>query len=53
MGLPVDDTDELDKMLVGLDTTNIISETNNQDLLDLIDSEVEWANKKKEKAKKC
>lgn len=39
-------------MLVGLDTTAIISKTKNQNLPDLIDLETEWANKKKEKAKR-
>lgn len=40
------------KMFVGLDTIAVISETNNWDLPDLIDLEVEWANKMKEKAKR-
>ncbi len=43
---------ELNKMLVGLDIATVISETDNQNLIDLIDLEVEWANKKKEKAKR-
>ena len=40
-------------MLVGLDTAGIISETNNQDLPNLIYLETKWANKKKEKAERC
>lgn len=39
-------------MLVGLDIATIISETDKQDLLHLIDLETKWAKKKKEKAEK-
>ncbi len=39
-------------MLVRLDTAVVIPETNDQDLLDLIDLEVEQANKKKEKVER-
>lgn len=40
------------RMLVGLDITVVILETNHQDLPDPIDLKVKWANKKKERAKK-
>lgn len=43
---------ELKKILVGLNIAIIMSEIENQDLLDLIDLKFEWANKKKEKAKR-
>lgn len=39
-------------MLVGLDTTIVISETNNQDLSDGIDLEAGRVNKKKKKDKR-
>ncbi len=45
-------TKESNKMLVRLDIAAIIPETDNQDLLDLIDLEAEWVNKKKEKAER-
>ena len=41
--------EELNKILVELDTIAIIPEIDNQDLLDLINLEAKWANKKKEK----
>lgn len=44
---------ESNRILVGLNTTTDIPETNNQDLLHLIDLEAKWTNKKKEKAEKC
>lgn len=43
--------EKLNRMLVGLNIAVVISETNNQDLPDPIDLEVERANKKKKKAK--
>ncbi len=52
MEFPNGGTEELNRMLVGLDTTAVIPETDNQDLPDLIDSEAERANKKKEKAER-
>lgn len=45
-------TKESNKMLVGLDTTAVIPETDNQDPPDLIDLEVKRTNKKKEKAER-
>ncbi len=39
-------------MLVGLDIAAVIPETDDQDLLDLIDLKVECANKKKEKSER-
>ncbi len=51
--LPDSGTEESNRMLVGLDTAGVISETDDQDLPDLIDSEAERANKKKEKAERC
>ncbi len=50
--LPDGGTEELNRMLVGLDTAAIIPETDDQDLSDLIVSEVEQVNKKKEKAER-
>ncbi len=47
-----DNTEELNKMLVGLDTAAVIPETDDEDLPDLIDLEVKWANKKKEKTER-
>lgn len=41
MKFPDGDTKELNKMLVGLDTTAIIPKTNDQELLDLINSKAE------------
>ena len=46
-------TEELNKILVRLDTAIVILETDNRDLLDLIDLKAKQANKKKEKAKSC
>ena len=44
--------EESNKMLVKLNTATIILEIDNQNLLNLINLEAEWANKKKEKAEK-
>ena len=46
------DTEESNRILIGLEITTVIPKTNDQDLLDLIDLEVEQANKKKEKTKR-
>lgn len=51
--LPDSGMEKSNRILIGLDTVAIIPETDNQHLPNLIDSEAEWANKKKEKAKKC
>lgn len=45
--------EELNKMLIELDTAIVIPETNNQDLTNLIDLEAKWANKKKKKVERC
>lgn len=45
-------TEESNKMLVGLDIAAVISETDDQDLSDLIDLEVKQANKKKKKVER-
>ncbi len=50
--LPDGGMEESNRILVGVDTAAVIPETNNQDLPDLIDSEAEWVNKKKEKAER-
>ena len=42
-------TKESNRLLLGLNTALVISEINNQYLLDLIDSKVKRVNKKKEK----
>ena len=47
------DTEELNRMLIRLYIAAVILETNNQNLLDLIELETKWANKKKEKAEIC
>lgn len=47
------DMEESNRILVGLDTTAVISVTDDQDPPDLIDLEVERANKKKEKTERC
>ena len=47
--LPNSNIEESDKILIGLDTVIVIPKTDNQDLLDLINLEIQWANKKKEK----
>ncbi len=52
MELPDSGTEELNRMLVGLNTAVVIPETDDQDLPDLIDLKVERANKKKEKVKR-
>lgn len=44
--------EELNKILVRLDTVAVIPKTDNQDLSDLIKLEVEYANKKKEEAER-
>ena len=44
--------EKLNRMLVRLDTATVIPETDNKYLLDLIDLEVEWINKKEKKAKR-
>ena len=41
------------RILIGVNIAIIISKTNNQDLLNLIDLEVKRANKKNEKAERC
>lgn len=45
-------TEESNKILVRLHTAAVIPKTINQDLLDLIDSEANQANMKKEKAER-
>lgn len=50
---PKGNTEESNKMLIGLDIAIVIRKANDQDLLDLIDLEGERADKKKEKVEKC
>lgn len=50
--LPDGGMKESNKMLIGLNIVTIIPETDNQDPPNLIDSEIERANKKKKDAKK-
>ena len=45
--------EELNKMLIKLDTATVIPKTDNQDQSDLINSKAERANKKKEKVERC
>lgn len=45
-------TEESNRILVELDTAAVILETDDQNLPDLIDSESEWANKKKKKVER-
>lgn len=45
--------EELSRMLIRLNTAAVIAKTDDQDLLDLIDSEAKQANKKKEQTERC
>ena len=50
--LPDSGTKESNRLLGGLDTAVIISDTNEQELLPLIDLEIKQVNKKKEKVER-
>ena len=50
--LPDGGMDKSNRILIGLDIAAVILETDDQDLLDLIDLETEQANKKKEKTER-
>lgn len=51
--LPNDNTEKSNKILVILNISTVFLETNNQDLLDLINLDVKQTTKKQEKAKRC
>lgn len=53
MELSDGDIEESNKILVGLDIAIIIPETDNQDLLELIDFKAKRVNKMKKKAERC
>ena len=52
MELSDGNTEESNRMLIGLDTIPIILKTGYQDLLNPINLEIKWANKKKKKVKR-